>query len=218
MKPSFEQLLTRFTKLPALAPIANQFNDGIAVDIIVERLKPFGLTPSKSFLSLYEWHNGMKNISNEREYPIKYDGLYVGVSFIGTATFVPFEESLRAYTYQYKHYLDQPEYFKKELYPFCFDDDILFINLNAQSINYEKIYKQNVPAQLVDPMPIFASLYDMFNTLVDGFEKGIYYFDDDGYVEDRDDCWQHGRELNPTCQYWRINIDSSVALYYEYED
>lgn len=210
---NFKELLYKFEKLEEIQKIQGEFQNGCSKEDIEKLFESTSLTPTQEFIELYCWHDGMKNNSEGKTFEY-YGGnmgdIYTGVNLFSMATFLPLKRSMFYY-----HGLKEYE----ELLPFFADDNVLFINLDINSKNYGKIYIQNNAVLIVEPMPIFNSLREMFLTFFEAFSSKIFYFEldenNDYYLEvDDEKDWKLGKELNPACIYW--DGDNDTFLDYKY--
>lgn len=210
---NFKELLHKFETLEEIRKIAGEFQNGYSKEEIEKLFESTSLTPTQEFIELYCWHDGMKN-NFKGQMSEFYGGsmgdIYAGVNLFSTATFLPLKRSI-----DYYRVLNEYE----ELLPFFADDNVLSINLDINSKNYGKIYIQNNAVLIVEPMPIFNSLREMFLTFFEAFSSKIFYFelneDNDYYLEvDDEKEWELGKKLNPTCIYWER--DNEMFLNYEY--
>lgn len=210
---NFKEFLYKFEKLEEIQKIQGEFQNGYSKEDIEKIFESTSLTPTQEFIELYCWHDGMKNNfkGEMSEYYGGYMGdIYTGINLFSTATFLPLKRSI-FYYHAIKEY--------DELLPFFVDDDVLSINLDINSKNYGKIYIQNNAVLILEPMPIFNSLKDMFLTFFEAFyskiscfeldEDNTYYLEED-YDEKRELC----KELNPACIYW--DGDNDTFLDYKY--
>lgn len=209
---NFKELLHKFEKLEEIQKIAGEFQNGYSKEDIEKIFESTSLTPTQEFIELYSWHDGMKN-NFKGQMSEFYGGsmgdIYTGVNLFSTATFLPLKRSI-----DYCHGLNEYE----ELLPFFADDNILSINLDINSKNYGKIYIQNNAVLILEPMPIFNSLKDMFLTFFEAFNSKISYFelDEVGYYleEDYEEKWELCKKLNPACIYW--DGDNNILFDYKY--
>lgn len=92
----------------------------------------------------------------------------------------------------------------KKLFPFLSDGggNLYWVDLN-EGENYGRIYWTNTFGE--DPTYHFSSLSNMFNLIHECYAKGIYFLDEDGYL----DCdWEGFRKIaaqhEPEIVYWKV--------------
>lgn len=210
----FKELLHKFERLEEIQKIVGKFQNGYSKKDIEKLFESTNLTPTHEFIELYCWHNGMKNNSEGKtfEFEGRIEDIYSGVNLFSMATFLPLEECFRYYRARYENNYD-------ELLPFFVDDNVVSINLDINSKNYGKIYIQNNAVLILEPMPIFNSLKDMFLTFFEAFNSKISCFelDEDNEVyleEDYEEKWELCKKLNPECIYW--GGDNGILFDYKY--
>ncbi len=209
---NFKELLHKFETLEEIQKIAGEFQNGYSKEEIEKLFESTNLTPTQEFIELYCWHDGMKNNFEEKTFEFyggNMEDIYVGVNLFSMATFLPLKRSI-LYYHLTKEYA--------ELLPFFVDDNVLSINLDISSKNYGKIYIQNNAVLIIEPMPIFNSLKDMFFTFFEAFNSKISYFelDNDGFYleEDYEEKWELCKKHNVGCVYW--DGDNDTFLNYTY--
>lgn len=81
--------------------------------------------------------------------------------------------------------------------------DFLLIQLDEESVDYKRIFLFS-PAQAFETqyMIIYDSLEAMFRSIIECYDKNIYYIQD-GFLEvDNDRLFPTCRKLNPNSDYW----------------
>lgn len=213
---NFKELLHKFEQLDEIQKIAEEFQNGYSKEDIGKLFESTNLTPTQELMELYCWHDGMKNMSEGKtfEFEGRTEKIYSGINLFSMATFLPLEQCFRYYQARIQIYENRYE----ELFPFFVDDNILTINLDINSKNYGKIYIQNNAVLILEPMPIFNSLKDMFLTFFEAFDSKISFFglDEIGYYleEDYEEKWELCKKLNPAYIYW--DGDNETLFDYKY--
>lgn len=212
---NFSEILVEFENLDEIIKIKDEFQPGRDVYSIKSFFNSIDLVPSNEMVELYKWRNGMRNYF---EGPIidlfgNEINTYDGINIFPMSTYLPLEVCHKYYASYSNEY--------KELFPFFSSDSVLLVNLDNLSKNYNKVYIENAELLIIEPMPIFNSVYDMFFTILEGFKQKVFYFemdDDDEWCLKRDHerYWDLGKKYNPDCEYWQIG-NNEILLNYKYD-
>lgn len=163
------------------------FNPGIERATIVELVNEIGLHPNEELIQLFQWHNGV----NFHDKPTGR------ISFTNWGVFLPLSYCIDAYKAQIALYND---YFF--LFPFFFDDTVM-IDLDITSNTYGQLYFLCPSLQIIEPITAYDSLLSMVQTTLNCFEKGLMYYDSEGFLEiDTSAVSTLSKELNPKSEYW----------------
>lgn len=166
-------------------------NPGLTEPEIRQYLSSVGLEPNKELIALYQWHNGCDN------------GF---VDFFGfTGMFLSMKTSIDARLAEgIEEWLVEGTVSGKYLFHLGWDDSI-FIYLNQGSEHYGKLYIESPGSLIIDPISIFDSLESLFISVVECFDKGVYFIDEEGKIdyENIDMKYEIFENNNPRSDYWK---------------
>jgi len=94
-----------------------------------------------------------------------------------------------------------------KLFPFLEDSagNCYWVDLNIDTENYQKIFWTNTVGE--QPDYTFTSLTSMFQTIAECYEKNVFWFDEEKYLEcDYKQFYLICRKNNPSIQHWNNYI------------
>ncbi len=168
------------------APILRYFNPGLSEQEVEHLFGEIDLKPSKELIQLYTWRNGLQfeNVASGK------------LSFGLNGVFFPLQDSIEIYRNDISE--EFPSFFP------VFWDDTYLINLNAQSLDYLKIFIHSPALLITEPQSCYDSLPTMLRTFVTCFQKGIFSYDKEGFFQEQFELTaETSKSLNPLSVYWK---------------
>jgi len=174
------------------SPLCLLLQDGLSPIEIDQMLGGLDINLPEDIYRFYAFHNGLKEIS----------GFSIGqMTLFNKGIFMSFEKCLAEY-----QYLKNDRLLKKKL-P-IFDSgagDFLLIDCDENSETYNRFLIYAPDLLILKPIAIYDSLNTLLLSVIRCFAEGIYYFDDDGFLEidfdqERFVCGQ----LNPLSKFWSL--------------
>lgn len=172
------------------ANIFEHYHTGIEKGKIEAEFRRLGLTPTEGLISLYQWHNGLKD----------WD-IPTGISSIFPfGVFVALETAVKAY----EELTEALELVSPEYFPILVEDCII-INLNSRMENYGSMFILFPGMVIMEPIKIYSSLTSFIETQIACYKKGVITFNKRGKrVIDFKKMRQLSKHLNPDCIYWQL--------------
>ena len=166
-------------------PLLTALDAPLSFGEVAPALEDVGLAPSASVAALYEWHNGTK-----RDISLDDSQLFPGFYF------PDFDEALT----NYKVFCESPRW-TRGWFPLFADGggDFYVADFNSDAVPMRRFRIEYAECPVE-----YESLPDMLSTLAAAFDEGIYYVDDDGYLEiDRVAFSSLAARLNPRVAWWK---------------
>jgi len=167
--------------------LLDALNPGVKPAVTRHMLSTLGLAQSPELDALYQWRNGTGPASHALGDLYIYPGYYFLSQADASADHAALVEDSRWH----------PGWL-----PVLADGggDVYAVDLTAGGTGAVRHFRNDDTEHPVE----FASLTDLVRTLAEGFERHVFFVDDDGYLEmDDDQFGALAAQMNPSVPWWR---------------